>query len=259
LLLGGRLLLLLAGAIGVVVAIARSSDVHRAAYTCPMHPEVASPLAGDCPICGMALQMVAPSAARRTGGAVTLDKTDMHPFDVGPIVRRTLSVPIRAPASIDGGGVITALVYRSELDALAPDEQASFAASGPDPKIAVRRGPGAPRPWDDATDLVEFRADAGGPPLAPGTTGWVTVPAKPRPELVIPAIAVVWAGRSSSAFVASADGHTFTRRAIEIGPVYNGLGVVLAGLQAGERVAFGNAFLLDAEARLRSRGAGAAH
>jgi P-type Cu+ transporter len=30
-------------------------------YTCPMHPEVISDKPGSCPICGMALELVAPA------------------------------------------------------------------------------------------------------------------------------------------------------------------------------------------------------
>ena len=33
-------------------------------YTCPMHPEVISDKPGSCPICGMALEAVAPSVAQ---------------------------------------------------------------------------------------------------------------------------------------------------------------------------------------------------
>ncbi|MFP6607831.1 MAG: heavy metal-binding domain-containing protein, partial [Myxococcota bacterium] len=32
-----------------------------AAYTCPMHPEVEAPTATSCPLCGMALEPMAPS------------------------------------------------------------------------------------------------------------------------------------------------------------------------------------------------------
>ena len=32
-------------------------------YTCPMHPEVISDKPGSCPICGMALEPVAPNVA----------------------------------------------------------------------------------------------------------------------------------------------------------------------------------------------------
>ena len=41
-------------------------------YTCPMHPEVISDQPGACPICGMALEPMAPSTA---DGGSTLNWT----------------------------------------------------------------------------------------------------------------------------------------------------------------------------------------
>ncbi len=38
----------------------------RTGYTCPMHPEILSPAAGNCPKCGMALVPVVPAAAEYT-------------------------------------------------------------------------------------------------------------------------------------------------------------------------------------------------
>ena len=39
----------------------RAGDASAAKYTCPMHPEIVRDAPGDCPICGMALEPVAPS------------------------------------------------------------------------------------------------------------------------------------------------------------------------------------------------------
>jgi len=54
-------------------ALARSPEPTRAAYTCPMHPEVQSDAPGDCPKCGMALERVA------TAPAATQWTCPMHP------------------------------------------------------------------------------------------------------------------------------------------------------------------------------------
>ena len=44
------------------VATAAPSRVIRGGYTCPMHPEIVRDAPGSCPICGMALELRAPSA-----------------------------------------------------------------------------------------------------------------------------------------------------------------------------------------------------
>ncbi|HTT76944.1 MAG TPA: heavy metal translocating P-type ATPase [Candidatus Binataceae bacterium] len=40
-----------------------------AVYTCPMHPQIRAPKPGPCPICGMALELVIDSEARKAGPA----------------------------------------------------------------------------------------------------------------------------------------------------------------------------------------------
>ena len=51
-------------------------------------------------------------------------------------------------------------------------------------------------------------------------------------------------------FVASSDGSLFTLQRVELGRVFNSLAAI-HGLAAGERVAIGNPFFLEAEWRLR--------
>jgi len=51
------------GAQGSAAAEPTATAPGNPVYTCPMHPQVRQPVAGVCPICGMALEPVAPAAA----------------------------------------------------------------------------------------------------------------------------------------------------------------------------------------------------
>ena len=56
-------------------------------YTCPMHPEVISDRPGDCPICGMALEPVRPTATPE-------DNSELRSMTRRLIVSAILSVPL---------------------------------------------------------------------------------------------------------------------------------------------------------------------
>jgi hypothetical protein len=71
-----------------------------------------------------------------------------------------------------------------------------------------------------------------------------------RSALVIPAAAVLESREGPYVLVASDDGRTFTKRAVTLGPVWNGLAVVDAGLGEGEPVLAARTFFVDAERRL---------
>jgi len=49
----------------------RAEDASAAKYTCPMHPEIMRNAPGDCPICGMALEPVAPSLDEKENPELT--------------------------------------------------------------------------------------------------------------------------------------------------------------------------------------------
>jgi membrane fusion protein, copper/silver efflux system len=77
-------------------------------------------------------------------------------------------------------------------------------------------------------------------------------------SVLIPRDAVIRSGLRDVVFVEEHPGH-FVGREVTLGGASGDLVEVLAGLEAGERVAARGAFLLDAESRIRTGGAGMDH
>jgi hypothetical protein len=175
--------------------------------------------------------------------------------DLSVVQRHTFSQPVRAPARADRDGIVSALFYKDELASLAPDARAIFVpTASPAASLALRRTADPPRPWDDGITEVRFRCETEGA-LRADDAGRVVLPPTP-PVLVVPEDVVFSAAGGRYVLVASADGQSFSRRAVEIGRLINGRAVIVAGLGEGERVARRGAFLIDADQRLR-HGAGA--
>ena len=262
-----RLLLLALAAGALVAALAVSiTGAPAAAYSCPMHPEVVSRAPARCSLCGMSLEPArgggrpdtAPIVSPKRGGA-----GDLRPYGIEAAKRRTFSLEMTAPAWVEADGTVAALLYRDELATLADGEEGVFFASdGVGGRVAVRHAAGPPRPWDGATALARFdpiaaaaapRARVAAAAPRPGVVGWLVLPPKPREMLVLTYAGVVESPDGRAVFVASDDGGSFTRRRVELGRVFHGLGAVLDGVAAGERIAIGNPFFLEAEWRLRNR------
>jgi len=261
------LLALAAGALAVALTVGLTR-APVAAYACPMHPAVVSPTPARCSLCGMALQAAhggdrpdtAPISPRR-GGA-----SDRRPYGIEAAKRGTFSLEVAAPAWVEADGAVAALLYRDELATLADGEEGVFiAGDGLDRRVEVRHAAVPPRPWDDATVLARFepiaaasarRARVAAAAPRPGVVGWVVLPQKPRDMLVLTYAGVVQAPDGHAVFVASSDGSSFTRRRVELGRVFHNLAAILDGLAAGERIAIGNPFFLEAEWRLRRSSGG---
>ncbi len=257
------LLALAAGALAVALAVSLTR-APATAYACPMHPEVVSATPARCSLCGMSLQAArggdrpdtSPIISPNRGGA-----GDRRPYAIEAAKRGTFTLEVAAPAWVDADGAIAALLYRDELATLADGEEGVFVASdGLDRRVDVRHVAGTPGPWDEATVLARFEpiATASAPrarvvaaPPRPGVVGWVVLPPKPRDMLVLTYAGVVEAPDGRAVYVASSDGGSFTRRRVELGRAFHGLGAILGGLTAGERIAIGNPFFLEAEWRLR--------
>jgi hypothetical protein len=261
-----RLLLLLAmmGAVALaVVATRRQRDaviLAGVSYTCPMHPRVRSPSPGECPICRMTLVSTASRGAPVRRSAHELSTLTLPP-GVPPIPshginqanRVLVSRELLAPASLDGKGGGTALLYRDEAALLEPAERATFVraidASAPSAHDGIVRWlPDAPLEWDDATLRVRFQLE--GPASASerlDTVGWIKLPARNRPALLVPRGAVVSAAGGPVVFVPSADGRSFSRRKVVVGRVFFGMVAILSGLSDGERIVTESAPFLEAE------------
>jgi Cu(I)/Ag(I) efflux system membrane fusion protein len=86
--------------------------------------------------------------------------------------------------------------------------------------------------------------------LRPGDYGDVEFSGAARRELVVPHDAVVDTGAVKYVFVVDTPGH-FTPRTVDVGREQGNDVVILAGLNAGDRVVSGATFLVDSESRLQ--------
>jgi hypothetical protein len=239
----------------------------RAAYACPMHPEITAPKRAPCPICGMALEPVTGAAAApHHGRGAEMGDADLTAVEnvrrhrIVDFVRTRSLLPnareIRGPAWVDGAGTITAVLYDDQIAALAPDEPGSFAlGDAPATTFAVRRTADPVIAWDRSTSRIRFRLDGDGgraaaPPRA-GRVGWLEVARKAREVVAVPVAAVLQSPEGPYVLL-PAGGAGFEKRPIEIGETFvkQGYAVVLSGLHPHDRVIGRATFFLDADRRM---------
>jgi hypothetical protein len=264
------LLLVAAGALASGIVLARAHDravlssVER--YFCPMHPEVVSSTPGDCPICGMALDLVTHS---EPGVAAMMERRD----GVGRAERRIVAQQLRAAAWVGTDRMGTAVLYQDDLVGLKPDEPAQFfGGAAPSMGIDAHLLPEPPMPVDSSTVKVRFRLDAAPAVQAPAAAepksdvGSLQISIRARELLVVPSSAVLYSAQGPYVLAAPEHEDMFARRPVEIGRILDsgyvgataggteGSIVILSGLREGERVVTANTFFVDAERRLSGAG-----
>jgi hypothetical protein len=261
----GRILLATVAAAAVVFGFVwvhqdtTGSVASQKSYACPMHPEVTASTAGTCPICRMALEPKRPQATDASPAAaassLTLPtvSTELRAFDALSRAKRfETSLEMRAPAWMESPEVGVALFHRDQSQLIKPGETALFSPSTPasqdSPGVTVYAADQPPQRWDDATDLVRFRVDAGAG-LTPNQTGWVKFATRLRQGLAIRASAVRESPDGPYVLVASNGRRTLSKRPVEIGSRLYDHAAVISGLSEGEYVVAKHTFALDVERR----------
>jgi hypothetical protein len=263
-------MLLLAAACAAVAAAAliglrgRNAATPGIEFVCPMHPEVRAAEAGPCPICHMKLEPVARGGganARSSDAAVAADTIAVENVRKHKIIefarKRSLlfdTRELRAPATVDASGVVTAIYYDDQIAAIAQGERGTFSASGaPETHFRVRRTADAPERWDHSTSRVRFRLepDPRKHLPAPGQPGWLEVRRKSREVLTVPSSAVLQSPEGPYVLT-PAGSSSFAKRSIEIGETFSkqGFVVVLSGLRVHEPVVSRATFFVEADRRL---------
>jgi len=247
------LLLLVAGGAALIAGRDGARNDAEARYACPMHAEVRAREPGACPICGMALEPTASLRHHDVPGATDLaavENVRRHNI-VDFVRRRTLLLnerELRGPAWVGTDGVITAIFYEDQIDALGAGEWGTFSPTqAPENAFRARRIAGSPVRWDGSTSLVRFRPEDA---LRSGQVGWLELAPRPRQVLTVPASALLQSPEGPYV-LAWVRGFEFEKRPIEIGETFQkeGFAVVRSGLRVNERVVARAAFFLDADRR----------
>lgn len=262
----GRILLVgLAGAALVYGLAARrgvEAPADGVAYACPMHPSVTSSAPGDCPICRMALEPVAPrdqDPRRRSEEPNTIllpDQAELRRLGATERAGRfEISLEMRAPAWAETAETGVAVYHRDEAEILRPGDEGLFFPSSP-PRDGVPPGisvhfMGEPTVRSDAaTAAVRFRVAAGAR-LPPDQTGTVKFGTRARNDLVVRASAILQSPTGPYVLVVGDDEQTISKRPVELGNVMVGYAAVVRGLEDNENVVVSHTAFLDAERRFR--------
>ena len=269
--------MLIAAAVAVLaaVAIARrdpSGEVSGARYGCPMHPEVRSGKPGQCPICGMALELNANGSGASSmpgpmpGMADLTAVENVRKHKVLDFVRfRALPVEVRelrGAAWVEPDRTVSAIFYKDQAYVITADDLATFSPTQtPEVSLPVRLTSAPRMDWDNATLRLRFelRGPAlrkGSAALTPGQVGSLEVQRKPRNVLTVSVNAILQSPEGPYVLRALG-GFRFEKRRIEIAETFakQGIAVVLSGLEPQDRVVARASFFLDADRRLESHSA----
>ncbi len=147
---------------------------------------------------------------------------------------------------------VLADVFENEASFFRPGVEAAVRLPGRDKPLRAVMSRVLPV-FDAVTRTLKVRLEADNPAFAlrPGMFADVELPLRLEAAITVPVEGLLQSGRRTIVFVERSGG-IFEPRAIETGWRLGGRVEVVAGLEAGERIALDGTFLLDSESRLQA-------
>ena len=175
----------------------------------------------------------------------------VRPSDVEGLHPRILQMQPRAWAWVEDDRRIIGLLFLDEVGVVPLGAEGVFHAPGlPTVGIPVRRTEGVAVPRDGSTSELEFRVTAGRGNPSPGTVGWIEIPVRSAPALVVPSSAVLQSPEGPAVLVQLGEGSRLSRRQVTVGRSRVGMTVIVSGISAADRVVTRGAAFLDREQTL---------
>ena len=274
------------GNTGKETAMEHARKHASASYVCPMHPQVVSSAAGQCPICGMDLVLKEgePSPAPDTENnatAITVSPAVVNQLGVrtatvrrGTLTRRVNGFGVflrtsvqgyrpvyhgNAPSVDDTGTTTSAMLVQAQVF----ERDAPLIKIGQHAKV---RFPGVvDKTWNGTvigleaqvnqvthTQLFHIAVDPKAASIPPGMSATLTVEIEPIANaLLVPREALIVTGNSTRVIVAEGNGR-FSPREVKAQDFGEDEIVIHSGLNKGEQVVVSAQFLLDSEANLQA-------
>ncbi len=226
-------------------------------WTCPMHPQIHSEHAGECPICHMKLIQVKakqskPSETSRAQVEVSQDQLGLLGIQKEQVERMDLKILIPISGRLISNSNVAFQVYESDLKYIKPGLQFRGSSSLAEETDLSGRITSVDPIVDPTSRTVRvigalLKAPKG---LISETTfsGVVTVDLKNR--VSIPESSVLHTGMSDFVYVFS-DGNRLTAQPVKLGLKSEGFYEVLSGVEVGQFISSGPNFLIDSEAKIR--------
>lgn len=229
-------------------------------WTCPMHPQIHSDKAGECPICHMKLvQVKAPQTQNqeakgeaRSEVIATDSQTALLGIQKHTVEKMDLTVLLPVSGRFLSSSSVAFQVYESDLryvksgltfkgeSSFYPEEEITGTISSVDSIV------------DPTSRTVRVIGSVKKGPLGlfseTSFRGEIEINLKDR--VAIPESSVLHTGSGDLVYIFG-DGNKLSAREVKLGPKTESFYEVLSGLKVGEVISSGPNFLIDSEAKIR--------
>jgi len=227
-------------------------------WTCPMHPQIHSDKAGECPICHMKLVLVKSAQAQeakaqnRATVQVTAEQMALLGVQKQEVEKMDLTASISISGRLISSSMVAFQVYESDLkyvkaglsfkgeSSFYPESQISGIISSVDSIVDPT----------SRTVRVVGAINKGPKGLISETTFRGEIEINLKDRVAVPESSVLHTGKGDLVYLFK-EGNNLEARAVKLGIKTNNFYEVLDGLNAGDFISSGPNFLIDSEAKIR--------